>query len=292
MQRKVIAIIPSISGNAIRRSQPWMIHMQQSGFDTLIVANSSETAHAAKDLGLPFVTNTRNNGFARGVALGSRSRDWDVLTIFNDDLLMDHAHVEYMQESLPLNAENDKWIVLWDGNNPVPIPNAGSVFVNISLVEAVIRSLRKPMCTVGQPTELEHGAYKPFDAVAISRPAWHALNGLDTNLPFCYEDADFVTRAHDIGIKVLNRPVAFEHLHAESSRALIDEVLPVITYSATKYLGGSRSSRLLVALALLVRIPLALANRAPKRKHLNGIFRALLVLITMREPQLPRYHNS
>ena len=256
----------------------------------VLVANSAETqALAAQwpDLVVP----GSNAGFAASINLGAAGRSFRWLVIANDD--MDFVPEAFGKLALHLADEpaDDAHLVRLTDEPWRRLPGTFGVFAGLSLLEKVAYGLGRTLPT--EPTPREDDVYPSFGMVAISFRLWQLTDGMEEQLPFCYEDAWFVRRARATApdLQVTTFDLGVPHSISSSTGAKIHLVLPVIAWSAVVYLRllgvPPLLARAVCVAALVVRAPLSLAGTANRRRHLLGIVRSVRAIVTDRRPHLP-----
>ena len=303
MSRFIVAV-PSITPQRVSQNMALYTQIAELGGEVVIIGNSHEFENIkSTNPKVHILTNGENNGFAGSINLvASWDDEWDWILLLNDDVLIDTKSLGKLQIALA-NLDTDKWIVNCDPGLPRSIPNIKDVFMNLSLFEAVKRKLPNRNSTSEKPVasttpnlleKMPTESYASFSITAISRGTWELIGSLDEEMPFCYEDADYTKRCFE-SKKVTSLRYTLEATHdaSSSTKSNINRVLPVVVYSALKYLeqGGVNkfAARSVSFAALLIRIPLITLNSAPKGKHLQGIFESLKVILSGRRPKLPNY---
>lgn len=286
---RVHAVIPSISADTEDLSSI-VAPLSRAGVTVTVVANSSSLTTKLNSTTIPFQTSQRNAGFAASINMGAMGRDWDWLLILNDDLIPDGdefaGRILRELEQAPAAA-----VIHLDGEPSRPIPGVFATLGNVSMTNQLLRKLGAERFE----KQRKNGSYRSFSAVAINRFVWDEVGGLNERYGFTFEDADFARHAHSLGIETaaLTRPAA-RHLHSISTGKRLSEVLPVSTFSALEYLdewyGHRNLMRALVAVALLCRIPLALA-RPNRARHLKGIGASLKAVLFDHRPELPAWEE-
>lgn len=286
-----IAVIPTL-----RREPDHLIGMRDAllaaGVEPRFVVTGRALDERLGALGVDRVQPRDNPGFAASIHAGA-SGAWDWLYIINDDVTIGH---DFGDVVAGLDALDPASHVL-EFIDPEParrIPTLGGVFTSVALLDAVLHRLGRGGALAPAADE---PWYKSFSFVAVSRGLWDALGGLDTRLPYTYEDADFTARAHALGADVRATPGSTaEHDGSSTSRRFIGRVLPVGTYSAVQYLrsrGHRRAAaRTVVSAALLVRLALVPLNSAAKGDHVRAIGRSLRAVWGATPPRLPAYQES
>src|SRR5690606_5813219 len=153
---------------------------------------------------------------------------------------------------------------------------------------------------IGGPRRAVHSArssYRPFSAVAISRRAWDALDGMDERFVFTYEDVDFVRRASELGYNsgAVNQPV-LHHRHSVTSGDQVQAVLPVSAFAALSYLDkwypGQRRNRILLIGALYVRYLMIMVSKGDRGAHRAGTRAAIRAIRGRATPSLPDWSTT
>jgi GT2 family glycosyltransferase len=256
----------------------------------VVVSNSRKLTQFLTESSVPFVSEGVNGGFGRSVQAGAATAEsWNWLLVVNDDISFDSETFPTAVKNYLGDSTARREIVYFDADMPRSLPRRRDVFMQVSLVGKLLGKLKTPTLTVAE-------SYRSFSCVAISREIYALCNGFDEDLLFTYEDADFVARARQFG--VVQRVVTESgviHAHSLSSGKHVDSVLPVATYSAARYLdklGGSiQVNSAIILLALLARLIFVPATRAPRSKHLRGIYDAAKAVIkrARMQPHLPEY---
>lgn len=287
---RIVALIPTISPVRIAEAAPWIAGLSEHDIDVRVVANAASVVASPPPVGARIIDSRTNPGFARSITSAMNAIDgWDWTILLNDDLVLDETTPARIRAAIA-DAASD--ILLFDPESARPIPGPRGVFTSLSLLEAVVTRLRGTR----RPAAPRPGSstYKSFSAVAISRPAWSALGGLDDRFVFCFEDAYFV-RAHLArgGATPAALDVGITHDKSRTTARYIADVLPAIAYSARTYIEATgsrpRVADAVVLLALAARIPLVPFAAAPIVPHMHGVLRSLRAVASRKEPALPEY---
>lgn len=287
----VLAVIPSIGGPDFGSVIDLQYKLQSiERISCVVVSNSHKLTKILNEQSVPFITDERNGGFGRSIGIGASTRDdWRWLLIVNDDIsITAEFFSDAIEQYLSQNAEPLE-IVYFDEDKPRSVPARLDVFLQVSLLGKIFSKLRKSPDKAGL-------SYRSFSCVAISRDLYDLCQGFDEELLFTYEDADFVTRASQLGaVQRVAHASGVRHYHSVSSGKHVDTVLPVATYSAARYLdkigGGTLSTSAIVLMALIVRLLFVPATRAAKWKHVRGIGRSAVSVLRRSSvrPDLPAY---
>ncbi|MFZ4893075.1 glycosyltransferase family 2 protein [Plantibacter sp. Mn2098] len=290
---KIMVVIPSISPARFDHLRALVEILESIGASVVVIANSKRLLTLVKAAEVRHVTSHSNDGFAASMKLGADSNDsWDWLMILNDDVTLDKS---ILRDVLAEHLRNDVGVVYLDAENARPVPGRLGAFLNISLVGRLLARQRKRSAHNAVDV-VESGTYKSFSAVAVSRRTWTLLDGLDLELPFTYEDADFARRSNDAQIRSLavSNSGVF-HEHSATTSAWIEYVLPVSTWSAYQYLRKwyrhPRLSQLICVSALVVRVCLVPMASAPNRAHLRGVWAAIRAIAFNSKPDLPPFES-
>lgn len=290
---KILAVIPSINVRGHTKLEAlYRSLLECEGLEPVIMSNSRRLTLALERSNLAHITQHANAGFANSVTYASTGREWDWLLIVNDDIELSGAVFQKaVREHLSRPASLESHLVYFDQEPPREIPRRIDVVLQVSLIGA---RLARIIPSLGPRRK----TYRSFSCVAVSRALWEKVGGFDETLPFTYEDADFVRRAHEVGFReqvITNQ--CLEHKHSVSSGAHIASVLPVATYSGALYMdkwyGCHLLNSVLLTLALLSRIPIVPFARANKAAHLIGIVRSARAVWCRRasSPSLPYYEE-
>lgn len=284
----VRVVIPSLLGDTSRLAS-MCDAASRAGASPVIIANSAYLYGQLADSAIPFITSRRNDGFAASVVMGAEG-DWDWLVILNDDLEFDQDDLSSCLSASCLDAFDPATIVHFGNEAARHIPSRLGVLFNVSLLSNVVRkALSRWARSDGR------NSYKSFSAVAIGRQAWDRVDGIDTRYPFTYEDADFVRRARERGVRVTDIRTSIVHLHSQTGLQFATAVLPVATWSAleylTKWFGRRTLHRWLLVLALGVRVPIAAVTASERRKQIRAVANSARALITDTQPSLPKWES-
>jgi GT2 family glycosyltransferase len=253
----------------------------------VVIANSAQLYEELATSAIPHLTSRRNDGFAASVVLGSEG-DWDWLVILNDDLVFDPDELTECLSVTRLELFDPATIVHFDNEPARQIPNRVGVLMNVALLSNIARKAFSRWRSARPDGE---NSYRSFSAVAIGRRAWDSAGGLDTGLPFTYEDADFVRRARGRGVQVRGISTGIVHLHSQTGAKYITTVLPVATWSAleylTKWFGHRTLNRWLLLLALVVRTPIAVLTTSTPRIQVRALANTASALLHDERPSLP-----
>ncbi|WP_157981606.1 glycosyltransferase family 2 protein [Protaetiibacter intestinalis] len=260
--------------------------LEASGAKVRVVANSARAATRLLEWQVPHMDLQLNLGFGGSVrAVVAEENDWDSLIIANDDLVVEESRFSSSMTALSRNSG----VRYLCPEPPRALPGLIEVFLNLSLLGRLLGRLgaRRPVTGM---------QYRSFSMVEISRSCWDDVGGLDPDIPFTFEDADFIRRATQLGYAAVASPdLAIAHRHSEASAQYIREVLPVSAWSAVAYLdkwrGKSSANLLTVRAALIARIPLLLFAKARFRDHLVGVLRAISASGRHVPPALPKYEQ-
>jgi GT2 family glycosyltransferase len=290
---EVLAVIPSIGGAGVASVLKLQRYLGQiDSFECVVVSNSLTLTKELELSECFFVTNHRNGGFGASIKLGASALDkWSWLLIVNDDIVLDPERFAETATDFLRADELRADIVYFDEDQQRTIPGAFEVFMQVSLLSNVIRRIPLRRTVTGH-------TYRSFSCVAISRRLWEQSGGFDPDLPFTYEDADFVRRSIELdAVQICALESGVTHSHSVSSGRYVDRVLPVATYSAAMYLdkknGRPRSNSLLLETALLIRVLLVPLAKSSRLKHLRGIRRAMSAVWQRQHsfPELPDYQR-
>lgn len=282
----VLVVVPSISRNRIEAAASgWLRSLQSHGATCVVVANNVNVLDTKVPDGVQVVSSRQNSGFAASVNFGAAaSTDWRVLLICNDDLDIPDPALGLLVTALgDLVPEADQpQLISFDPEPARRVPTPADVFLNISLLEAVLRRVADRRGSKNEK-RLDRevtpvGWYHSFSIVSITRGMWRTIGGLDERYGFCYEDAAYCAEIHRrVAGAAFHQDCGIHHGHSVSSGRYIDKVLPVIVSSALQYLQASGKGRvqasLILAAALFLRIALAAFGRTPLRRHVVGILR-------------------
>jgi len=286
---KVIAVIPSIDGTA---DELGALHsaLASVGIDVHLVANSAVVADRLASAGLPFDSAHQNIGSVTTSAnfVTGMNRDWEWLVLANDDLVIDPVMFADSWHTWCARADR-AGITYFCHEPPRPIPGRAGTFMSMSLLARGFKGFGRPR--PGVPS------YQAYTMAVIRRGVWDGLGGVDTTIPFTYEDTDFARRAIDAGVTTQSiENTGVTHGHSVTTSSHVRVVLPVSAWSAVKYLdkwyGGHRWNVATVVLALYVRTVFAVFARADLRDHLAGIRGAIRALRTGHQPSLPPYEGT
>jgi GT2 family glycosyltransferase len=262
--------------------------MRDLPLDVRIIANSRRALVTADQLGIPHITFDDNLGFGRGInrAVGRLNRPY--VLILNDDLQVSLPALEETVRCLDARDPEDAWIMHLGDEASRAFPGVRQIFGNLSLLERLAHRFPR-----GRDSMKTHG-YRSFSSVAISRAAWREAEGFDERFPFTFEDADFAKRHQIAGGAVYRESVSsVRHLHSRTSAAHVENVLPLVAWSAQQYAikWNVKSSvrKPVILAALLVRVALVPFSSAASGAHLKGIARAALAVVKGSEPPLPPY---
>ncbi|SOC47730.1 hypothetical protein SAMN05660748_0987 [Blastococcus aggregatus] len=256
----------------------------------VLVANSAETqALAAQwpDIVVP----GSNAGFAASINLAAAGRSFRWLVVANDDMEFVPEAFEALAAHLAGEPDDRPHLIRLTDEPWRHLPGTAGVFAGLSLVEKVAYGLGRPLSRESTPREDD--VYPSFGLVAISARLWQQTNGMEEQLPFCYEDAWFVRQARAAApdLRITSFDLGVPHALSSSTGAKIHLVLPVIAWSAVVYLQllgvPPLRARAVCLAALVIRAPLSLAGTANRRRHLLGIGRSVWAIVTDRRPSLP-----
>lgn len=288
----VLVVCPSVTASHAARFCAAVQTAMATGADlrAVLVANDGATQQLA-DRWPDIVVSGTNAGFAASINRGAAGGDFAWLVVANDDMDYDADTFVRLCDHLAGEPAEERRLIRLSRELPWRrIPGAAGVFANLSMLEQVAFGLGgRPDTTTLDPED--PGLYPPMSLVAISATLWRDVGGLEEAMPFCYEDAWFGRMAQQAGVRLGTLDLGVHHLVAATTRSRVDIVLPVISWSALIYLRliGVRplAARALCLAALAVRVPLSLAGRANRGKHLRGIRDSAWAIVTDRRPSLP-----
>lgn len=292
----VLAVIPSMSSARGPALKATVSDLTSLGFTVRIVANSRSLADWLGANGVDYISDGVNSGFGSSIMKGveaSPSCSW--ILILNDDVKVDDSALLNIHDDLAVLPPKVGMAYL-DQEPDRSIPGAVEVFHGLSLLSVATRRLPTFRDRALSPAnEAANGTYKSFSAVFIRHEVWDELSGFNRDMPFTYEDADFVRRASLAGYDSVTFVThGFSHEHSASTKSNIDTVLPVMTWSAraylTKWSGLSRwTITALLVSALLLRLLILPFSTAPVYKHYVGVRTALISLLRSEQPLLPKF---
>ena len=303
---KILVVVPSISAGNVLRAGPWLRAFHKLGAEIIVVANNITVARLAREPFYDQLNAGANEGFAASINKAAETApDWDWLVMLNDDLNPSTDTVKKIIDCLHAGTDKANSLILFDPERSMPIPSALQVFTNLSLLNR-LGSRRRSVNEGHRPpnthdtkllSPVQRGHYKSFSAAAISRHSWTVVGPLDDSMPFCYEDADYVSRyVKRVGAQPTFLPLNIDHGHSMSTKANIDIVLPVVTYSGMQYLAkqGVRTvfAKALVILSLAIRLLFVPASRAPKMAHLRGTLTSIRSTFLGTRPTLPAFDRD
>lgn len=288
----VLVVCPSVTESHAARFCEAVHAAMGKGADlrAVLVANDAATQRLAERWPDIVVRGT-NAGFAASINQGAAGRDFAWLVVANDDMDYDADTFVRLSDHLAAEPADERRVVRLTQELPWRrIPGPAGVFANVSMLEQIAFGLGSwPDTETLEPQD--RNVFLPLSLVAVSAPVWREVGGLEEAMPFCYEDAWFGRRVQEVGVRFSTHDLDVHHLIAASTRSRVDVVLPVITWSAFVYLKliGVRPllARALCLAALAVRVPLSLAGRADRGKHLRGIRDSARAIVTDRRPSLP-----
>ena len=288
---RVRVVIPSLIGDPEQLAGLCRSALQ-AGASPVVVANSKGLCQKLSSTSVPHLTSGVNEGFTGSIYLGAQGA-WDWLVILNDDLGFEPLDLASCLSAETLGAFDLLTIVQLDNEPARKIPTRIGVVLSVSLLSNIGRRLTPKSC--GTRHLDDPNSYRPFSAVAIGRDAWDRVGGLDTRYPFAYEDADFVRRSRELGVKMAVVQSRIVHLHSQTGRRFVGAVLPVATWSALEYLtkwyGKRTLNRWLLLIALTVRAPIALATLPWPRKQIQAVLEAAKALAINEKPTLPEWKD-
>ncbi|WP_322613552.1 glycosyltransferase family 2 protein [Dermacoccus abyssi] len=243
--------------------------------------------------GIPHVSIQANPGFGAAVTSGlNEVGEWDWVLVINDDIELEEGallpHVEALPDAM------SKTLIFLDPVEPKRIPGMGSTLGQVSLISAPVARLRRVFGS-GR-TKHSGDRFRPFSIVMISRGLWDGIGGLDEDMPYTFEDADFARRAELAGAD-LRFPATegIRHPASSTSKRHVDKVVPVAAWSAASYMTRWYTppgvARALCAGALATRALFVPITPADRRSHLVGIRRGISALLTNRKPDLPDFDS-
>jgi GT2 family glycosyltransferase len=255
-----------------------------------VVPTGATLERRLTDSDIPHLAIGENPGFAATIRLGAEGDDWQWLLVVNDDVDVDVERLAPLIGSLGDRDAQANAIVYLDPVPPRRVPTVADALGGLSLLGPALARVRP----APGPVASRSGAYRPFSFVAVSRPLWATLGGLDTEFVYTFEDADFARRAEAAGAEVsFPEDTGVRHDRYGTSSRRIAAVLPCAAWSTAVYLerlGLPRpASRGACMAALVARLPLVLASDLPAGQHVRGIGGALWALVSGRRPTLPAY---
>ncbi|WP_230104207.1 hypothetical protein [Microbacterium sp. Bi121] len=288
IEQRIHVAIPTLSTTRASQVMNLSRSAKSSGLSMAVFANGLSAFETLEDTSVDVTTAGNNLGFAGAVnrAVEQRPESCEWILIMNDDVEIDDFGI--VVDALSSLPEAD---FVSFGDEPLHrIPRRREVFFSVSMLSG-LRRRRSNTRFVGE-SPADH--YAPFSAVAVRVSVWEALGGLDERYPFSFEDADFGRRARDAGYKrIALSDRGVKHLRGVTGRANVATVLPAAVWGAYMYLlkwGTSRLSAMVLCQgSLVLRVPLVVFSRSPKRQHLVGILRAMRALATNKRPTLPNY---
>lgn len=281
---RMVAVSPSLRGNA-PQLRSLCDALRGSGFDPYIVPTGRGVEETCFAEGLPHVVIGDNPGFGAAVTWGlDHIGDWDWALIINDDIELAPSALDTLVDALPAAARPA--LVYLDPVSPKAIPGVLSTLGQVSLWSAVLRRpARRPA---------RRGTFRPFSIALVSRALWEELGGLDEEMPYTFEDADFARRALSLNAEVQYPSLdGVKHPASATSRRHVDAVLPVATWSAMSYLAKwympRPAARAACAGALLLRLPLVLVAPLDRVSHARGVMAAMTAILKDKRPSLPPF---
>jgi len=287
----VLAVSPSIDPHSARNAARFLSRLQGLGAECLILANSRAVAELAGELEVPVADMGSNLGFGRAInAVAGMRAGWRWILLLNDDLGMTDEVAERMIGAIIQADKDDRGLLLFDPGEAQDTPDLLGTFLNVSNLARLAH--RGPSASKGRRPQ-----YSAFSAAAVSATAWDRLGGFSEDIPFCYEDADFVNRYYELLGGVADCiPLTIRHEGSRTTRTYVDEVVPAVAWSAARYLvrigHSERTARRVVGAALLARAIGAVFARADTRAHVRGVLRAANALHRGAEPRLPSYDRA
>jgi GT2 family glycosyltransferase len=266
--------------------------LRDAGIRPVVIANGRGALDACVERSIPHVCWSDNLGFGRSInrAVRELGIDDNVL-VLNDDISVDAIDLATSLGEAKLFGTDRPWVLSLGEEQQRRIPNSCEIFANLSLIDRLTTRFRPRF-----PSRSTGPTYRAFSAVLISREAWRATGGFDERYPFTFEDSDFVR-----SLGLADRGAAFHiegatsvrHHRSRTSSAQVERVLPVVVWSALLYLDKWERRRtrgkLLIALALVLRVLLVPWSRAPVGAHLRGIRASVQTLLRDAEPPLPPF---
>ncbi|MBJ7452382.1 MAG: hypothetical protein JHC71_09895, partial [Blastococcus sp.] len=280
-----LVVSPSVTPAHARRFCAAATEAIARGADlqAVLVANSAET-QALTAQWPDLVVSGSNAGFAASINQAAADRSFRWLVIANDDMDFVPEALEKLALHLADEPEEASHLIRLTDEPWRRLPGIFGVFAGLSLLEKVAYGLGRPLAT--EPTPRRDDIYPSFGMVAISSRLWQQVDGMEEQLPFCYEDAWFVRKAWAAvpDLRLTTFDLGVPHSVSSSTGAKIHLVLPVIAWSAVVYLQllgvPPLLARAVCVVALVVRAPLSLAGSANRRRHLLGIGRSVRALVT------------
>ncbi len=289
---RAVAVSPSLRGTADQLGR-LVDRLRSSGFDPYIVPTGRSVQESVTKAGIPHVSIQANPGFGAAVTSGlNEVGEWDWVLVINDDIELEEGallpHVEALPDAM------SKTLIFLDPVEPKRIPGMGSTLGQVSLISAPVARLRRVFGS-GR-TKHSGDRFRPFSIVMISRGLWDGIGGLDEDMPYTFEDADFARRAELAGAD-LRFPATegIRHPASSTSKRHVDKVVPVAAWSAASYMTRWYTppgvARALCAGALATRALFVPITPADRRSHLVGIRRGISALLTNRKPDLPDFDS-
>lgn len=286
MTPRIAAVIPSLRGS-LEHLERLVNELALAGASTVVAPTSRALEVSLQGTRIPFVHIGANPGFGSTVTrAAAQCGDWEWLMVVNDDMSLDG---QILARFVTGFTERQRPAVAY--LDPVvrkPIPGLWATLGQLSLVGS---RLRGPGASA---TASPRGSFRPFSLALISRDLWEALQGMDSNLLYTFEDADFARRAD-----LLSAEAAFpclggiDHATSSTSRRHVDTVLPVAAWSAAEYLTKWSCprpvARALCSAALVARFAAVPVAHVDRRSHVIGIARAIRALVSGRRPDLVKY---
>jgi len=192
-------------------------------------ASADDSAEvAARHEGVSVIRNPDNRGFAAAVVQGVAATGGDPIVLLNPDTEVEPGCLRRLVEALedPQVAIAGCKVLDTDGRT---IQHAGGIVGPNALTDHIGRGETDH----GQYDEVRDVSYVTGAALAISRPVWELLGGLDVGYwPAYFEECELCWRARAAGYRVIVEPRAVLRHHEAASTRGEEESLPETFYRA------------------------------------------------------------